>query len=433
MSNFNFYGTQGRMTDLIKDMLGVADRRLVPAPAEPKHSSSASKKASAASADGGGSGSGSGEKKAERYGVQEDEETATADNTMEEGGEGKGGDASESKREWQEVVLEFMESLPTMCFVLLVVLVAVILTIYQVISDLPEDPGTPMYVWTIAVLIFFLLEIFIRGYCAIYVRKSFKLFFTNTFNLIDMAVISIDIIFLSLPPAPTNSNSKDGSGKIAKVLRLIRLIRLLRLLRAARVLNAISNLEEEATLDWVMPVRYSKVPSHEIDTIIECVEILLYCQKVIDDRNLSLLLRGFFLWESGEDTRHPVEIFRQVIADSEELSLAPHGTREFDSIFIDNLMFVCTPLVQSSLDILMAYHTMRKALLNNAKQCQLLVSIKRERQYKLVDSMLQQLERNAETHELWGELESDADEAGNSHAHAYIHQNSHTHHAHTKQ
>lgn len=412
MANFNFYGTQDRMKDLIKDMLGVADRRLVPPPVDdkPSSSSSSSNKKKSSSSDKGE------EKKIERYGVQEDDENATADNTMEEGGDtgAGGGDdtAKEAGREWQEVVLEFMESLPTMLFVLSVVMVAVGLTIYQVVADAPEGPGTALYIWTIAALVFFLLEIFIRGYCAIYVRKSFKLFFTNTFNLIDIAVISIDVIFLSLPPTPHSSKS-NGSGKIAKVLRLIRLIRLLRLLRAARVMNAIVNTDEESSLDWIMPLRYSKVPTHEIDTIIECVEILLYCQKAIDDRNLSLLLRGFYLWESGEDTKTPVEIFQQVITDSEELSLAPHGSREFDSIFIDNLMFVCNPLVQGSLDILMAYHTMRKSLLNNAMKCQLLVSVKRERQYKLVDSMLQQLERNAETHELWGELESDADEAVN--------------------
>eukprot|EP00605_Chrysophyceae_sp_TOSAG23-4_P001929 GSChrysophyteH1.ASY1.ANO1.2132.1 assembled CDS len=76
-------------------------------------------------------------------------------------------------------------------------------------------------------------------------------------------------------------------------------------------------------------------------------------------------------------------------------------------------MFKYTALVQGALDLLMLRHSTVNQLIHNCKQTQLLVSPKRERQFRLIDQMLQQLERNAETHELWGELVSDADYAMN--------------------
>ena len=44
---------------------------------------------------------------------------------------------------------------------------------------------------------------------------------------------------------------------------------------------------------------------------------------------------------------------------------------------------------------MMLRHSSMKTLLYNARQTQLLVSPKRERQFRLIDQMLQQLERNA--------------------------------------
>lgn len=160
---------------------------------------------------------------------------------------------------------------------------------------------------------------------------------------------------------------------------------------------------------WELPIRYSKAPIAELQAMEEAVEILLFCQSVIEDRNISLLLRYFYLWHDGKDTRSPAEIFESVIFETDELSL---GSDDFDLVFIDVLMFVHKPLVQGTLDLLMERHSTRKKLIKNASQVQLLASPRRERQYKIVDQMLQQLERNAETHEIWGLLEVDDHYAG---------------------
>eukprot|EP01038_Epipyxis_sp_PR26KG_P008072 gene8072-10935_t len=158
------------------------------------------------------------------------------------------------------------------------------------------------------------------------------------------------------------------------------------------------------------PLRYSKAPIYELETMVEGVDILAFVQRVIEDRNISLLLKYFYAWESGSDKRSPEELFEQVIIDFQELTL---GIADFDNIMIDILMFVHTPLTQSTLEVLMAHHSTRRILLNHARGVQLLGSIKKERQFKIVDQMLQQLEQNAETQELWGELETEADYAVN--------------------
>jgi hypothetical protein len=162
---------------------------------------------------------------------------------------------------------------------------------------------------------------------------------------------------------------------------------------------------------WELPKRYSKAPIAELQAMEEAVDILLFAQSVIEDRNISLLLRFFFLWHEGKDTRSPAQIFESVITDTDQLSL---GSDDFDVIFIDVLMFVHKPLVQGTLDLLMERHSTRKKLIKNASQIQLLASPRRERQYKIVDQMLQQLERNAETHEIWGQLELEEHHAGTS-------------------
>jgi hypothetical protein len=40
-----------------------------------------------------------------------------------------------------------------------------------------------------------------------------------------------------------------------------------------------------------MTYRYSKAPIYELETMVEAVDILAFAQRVIEDRNVSLLLR----------------------------------------------------------------------------------------------------------------------------------------------
>ena len=168
--------------------------------------------------------------------------------------------------------------------------------------------------------------------------------------------------------------------------------------------------EEIVAEEYSPPARYSKAPIYELQTMVEAVDILNFAQTVIEDRNISLVLRYFYAWHSGSENRTPAELFEQAMIDSKKLTL---GIEDFDDIMIDVLMYVHTPLIQSSLEVLMAHHSKRKSLLDNLQEVQLLASHGRERQFRIVEQMLMTLEQNAETQELWVELETEADQAIN--------------------
>ena len=78
------------------------------------------------------------------------------------------------------------------------------------------------------------------------------------------------------------------------------MVRLLRILRAARVINAFAEMAGSDKGSYREPGRYTKAPMYELETMDEIVDILLYAEKVTQDRNLSMFLRAFYSWERGE-------------------------------------------------------------------------------------------------------------------------------------
>jgi hypothetical protein len=393
MVRFNFYGTTERLKDVIDPIITALDRRLV------VYSSIDSE----------------GDKKSSKTKSKEDDGDIKYDlnfgddEEKKENEEEENWDEDDKEREtiephvpWQNRVLVIMEGMPMMLAVLSLVFIAVCLTVWQSITNVSDEPGTWLYNVGLVILFIFIVECSLRGYCAVYVRGSLYAFVSQFFNQIDFLVIFIDIVFLCLPTGGTGPEAK-----YSKTLRLVRMVRLLRVFRAARVVSAFVDYVKVISDTWKMPIRYSKVPNYELYTMVEALDILLFAQNVIEDRNLSLLLRKFYQWEDNPEESEPADLFEEVCEQSTQLSLG--SSESFNLVFLDLIMFVHTPLVQGALDVMMAHHSMRRTLLDNAVQVQLLASVRRERQYKVVDQMLQQLERNAETHELWGELQCESD------------------------
>ena len=150
---------------------------------------------------------------------------------------------------WQKRHYDFLESVPVMTAVLVLVLAAVAVTIYQVVENI-DDADEYLY-FGIAVLTIFLYDFFMRMYCYWYVYQELMPFLRNPYNIIDTLVIIIDVIFLSIPPDVIGS-----TGGIAKSLRLVRLVRLVRVLRAAKVIDAITK-DKDEVVKWNAPIRYS--------------------------------------------------------------------------------------------------------------------------------------------------------------------------------
>lgn len=359
---FNFYGSQERIEDIIVPVYNAIDRRNLD-----KIDTAGGKKAAVGAED------------------------------MEE--------VEDQGPPWQETLLEFLQSLPVLMVVLVLVAVAVSLTIWETIDPENVETNLGVIITQNIILGIFILETGSRYYCTVVVYESWTMFLQSYLNWVDIFVILIDIAFLGMP------SGSGGAGGLAKSLRLLRMIRLVRILRAARVVTGIVEeiSAEQAVSTYKLPSRYLKAPFHELESMGEALEILRLTQNIIDDRNLSLLLHHFCKWQDGGGGT-PAEIFELVMQESEALSL---HTKSSDDILIDVIMYIHPPLTQSCLDVVMAQHSVRASLIDNASNTQLLVSAKRERQLRLTDQMLRQLERNVETQELWGELTCEEDYASN--------------------
>ncbi len=308
---------------------------------------------------------------------------------------------------WQFRTFAFLNSMPVMLSVMLLVLVSIGVAVYQVFVLQFPAALTDFGYFVTGV---FVLEYSARCYTFHYLNKYVLSYMTQPLNIIDLVVILVDVIIYALP------SGGSGAG-FTRALRVARLIRLIRILRTARIMATLTNKEEVEIEAWKYPVRFLKTPEMEIDTMIESLRILNYIQKVIDERNLAMLLRAFMNYDNGQDKAAPHEIFEKVAENMGEFSL---GHDDIDNIFIDLIMYENSELVQVVLDVLVSFHSTRYALLKNAKNTQLLASPESERQFRYVEQMLLQLERNAETHELWGKLATPDDIAKNKQTKDYL-------------
>ncbi len=428
---FKFYGSMDRMQDVTKPLINAIDRRGVNFGAPGSKSAAAN-----ASVDKGGNAdtapaekskpdpkASNSTKSSKVVPVNDNISSKYKEESKEEEFDGLAEDnpldAEEIKAQriantWQGRTLTFMDGLYWMLFILSLVVVAVSIVITETVTNQSSELFSTDWIIGTVIFIVFVFDLCMRSYVYYFIHGELRTFVCSTFNQIDILVVLIDVAFYCIPSEPadssTESNGSSGGGQYAKMLRLVRMIRLLRILRAAKVINYLAVLNTAEVVVYKEPVRFARAPKQELETMNEIVDILLYSQSVMQDRNLSLFLSKFYRWESGEDSRTPAAILDDCLEECKELTLAVNN---FDEIFVDVVMFKYTPLVQGALDLIMLRHSTMVTLLENAKQTQLLVSPKRERQFRLIDQMLQQLERNAETHELWGELTSDADYAMN--------------------
>ena len=387
---FNFYGSFDRIQDLKLPLIAALDRRNVAQTSE---------------------------KLLNKSGSVSDSKSFEVENNQE--AELSEEDRLALKYPTEKKIFDFLESIPAMAGVLSLVIVAVALTIYMVITDYNDYPGTTLYNIGVIITGIFIIEVSIRMFCYQRIKGNLRTFFYKIFNLIDILVCMIDIVFLAMPSSPSketqdandtasssSSSSSPQGGSLVKTLRMIRLIRLVRILRGAKLLHALNQTAEIIIKAFNLPARYSKSSSYEIKTMIEIIKILSLLQKVIEDRNVSIFLSKFYVWEESQETATTPNIFEEIETSCMELSL---DTDNINDILIDVIMYNDSNLVQEVLDLVVAHYSTRSKLLQNAKNVQLLVSTKRERQFKLLDQMLQQLESNAETQELWGGLVTEED------------------------
>jgi hypothetical protein len=210
-------------------------------------------------------------------------------------------------------------------------------------------------------------------------------------------VVLLDVVIFGL-------GAVMGSGaKFSKALRILRLARLVRLLRAARVLNKLIQSSLKIYAKWKMPTRYASLPSIDMKTIVAMLTALRRLQNVLEDRYITYLLEQFQRWEV-DDSKPAAKAFLTVCGEIQETSVSNDAT---DDVLIDLLMYESSDIVQGALDVLMTHHTSAGTLLGSLDRIQLLVSSKREKQFEKVEKCLGHLKHDADTHSIWGKLQTD--------------------------
>ena len=378
---FSFYGTEEKLKDVIGPVIRALDRRNVSISSSPATSS------------GPATSKGNKVRLVNSKKIQTD---VTVEAILNAENDDDNNDTIIQEPCWQAKTLDFLESLFVLFLVVLLVVVAIGVTLAQTITG---KEGSFYEIFDLVVMLIFCTELVLRYYCYVYVNKSYTSFFFNLLNCVDVVVVLIDLALLGVP-----SSSASGA-EYSKGLRAIRLVRLVRIFRAARLVDKLTH-KVDIKHVWKLPARYKKVSSCELETMVEAMNVLSSVQLVIEDRSVSLLLKGFHKWQQGQDSRHPEDIFEEAIYKSKELSL---GLDTFNDIFLDNLMFENSELVQVALDLLMAHHTLRDSLTSNIQKVQLIVSPKSIDQHDSVHEMLLNLERNTEANEMWGHLLTEED------------------------
>lgn len=295
-----------------------------------------------------------------------------------------------------------LESSLMSSFIVTLTCLALLLDIYQIVFSATFRGYGIISLIEIGILGIFAIEISLRIFCALLLDRAWYRMFLDPINLVDFGFTGADIVIYF------TSVIIDQGASFLKIGRLIRILRLIRAFQNAKIEVADDVNMREGNTQAIL--RYTRAPIMELNTMVEAVQVLAFMQKLIEDRNLTIFLRCFYLWETNADRRTPGQIFRQVLEDSTALTLS---VEDFEHVMLDCLMFSHSPLVQSVLEVLMAHYSQNATILRNAKDVQLLGSSKREKQFKQVESMLKTLEQNAETHELWGELHSEEDQATN--------------------
>ena len=303
-------------------------------------------------------------------------------------------------------ILNFFESLPVTIVMLFLVVISIAQAIYQYISG--DEHIVFFYVDTV-IFALFAIDVVTRGYCYKMIRGTLRQFATDPFNFLDICVVAIDVATFVV------AQQLAGVGNFTKVVKVVRLLRLIRIMRVVRIFNTIAhNLAgmDLITIEWEDPQRYHKTPVDSLGTMVEMATILCTVQLTVEDRNVSLLMHGFYSWyckyKDDEDEEvakvGAISKFDEIKDQITELRVSSEA---YDDIFVDLLMYSSADLVQNSLNVLMTHHSSIKTLLNNATRMQLLITTRREQQYNKLDKLLLLLKRECDTHDIWGRLLTD--------------------------
>ncbi|KAH8096221.1 hypothetical protein JL720_3580 [Aureococcus anophagefferens] len=343
---------------------------------------------------------------------------------------------------WQFRTYKRMNTIAAVLTVLAIVVVMLVF-FFMDVEDIPvqawysqdarnsarDDDGdpvvTPVAVASTLCTVSLIVEVVLRWYCHLYTYegRSFIYFLCEKdnfpFNIIDSLLALMDVLTLAI--------NFQGIPAL-KSAKAVRMIKLVRVARAAKAISKLTEVVDDEELPfWESPLRYRFTPQQQIQTMLEIVTVLGEVSLVHREDNLIALLAAFKT-SYVADAVDAVALYQDVIAAAPQLAtfaapvLAQLGGPErehvdpglkFDEIMLDLCLYEHQSLVQSALNLLMVQHSVREALLRDLHATQLLSQPEEERQGLRLRGILAELQSNAERHELWGDIEDDAEKKTN--------------------
>eukprot|EP01031_Cornospumella_fuschlensis_P031175 gene31175-37679_t len=227
-------------------------------------------------------------------------------------------------------------------------------------------------------------------------HRNFLSFFYSAYHWLDLvAVILYAIAFSGL----------QGLALFANLGRLTRLITLLRAFANLKQAVELAEAKKDSLPTYTLPDRYLKTSEATLDTLMQMVQVLQTAQTNIEDLRLSIGLSKFSRWSSDTSKDSISDMVVAVMDESFELSVL-RKDGDGDDTLIDLLMYNHSPLVQAVLELLMAHYSSVEVLVSNLSKVQLISSDEGESKYKKLEHIVESLKRDADTHEIWGKLET---------------------------
>jgi hypothetical protein len=187
----------------------------------------------------------------------------------------------------------------------------------------------------------------------------------------------------------------------------LRGLRLIRLIRAARILHRIS-VKAKDHHRYQIPNRYATISEHETRSLTAILKILLIANDRIQDQKLGDLIHKYSNWFDDSFQEHsttPQAIY-DLVCEKSGVKFSP----KFGEVLLDVLMYSEPHIVQEALRLLMSHESQEGLFMNTARKVQIVSSIHLEGLYKNIVEQLQYLKTQAESIELWGCLNTSADQ-----------------------
>ena len=298
---------------------------------------------------------------------------------------------------WQAKALAFFDSLTALSVVLVLVVVAVVISIMEVAFYANQTLDTIDFI----ISVIFMIEISVRMICYFAVYNEVFGFLQHIYNLFDLLVVVIDVLYIILKSQSGNAGALNTLGG----LKLFRLVRVLRVTRLAKKIREAAT----KTIKWTLPDRYLQVKLHEARTMVGMLRNLSEINDRILDRRLGTCIKAFVQWfdaHSSGIAKDPHKIYAEVIATEEDLSKSiPSGIQD---VLLDIIMHDDDNLVQEGLRLLMMYASSDALLLQATRDCQIIYSPSTEAKLKSLTTMLRDLTRYAEMFEIWGDMSTES-------------------------